>query len=109
MKCTLLSLSPGHYVFMNAAAAPSETSSAVLESPLIPAGPYCLELYCYMYGDDVGGEFSDTNSLDFLNFSHIFVIISKPLAGSSILSATQGAAILILVKYYNLFIKSLIT
>lgn len=41
---------------MDAAAAPSETSSAILESPLIPADPYCFEFYYYMYGDDVGGE-----------------------------------------------------
>lgn len=53
---------------MDAAAAPSETSSAVLESPVIPAAAYCFELYCYMYGDDVGGEFSDVVSVDFFIF-----------------------------------------
>lgn len=42
---------------MDASAAPSETSSAILESPLIPARAYCFEYYYYMYGDDVGGEF----------------------------------------------------
>lgn len=44
---------------MDAAAAPTETSKAILESPLIEPRSYCFEFYYYMYGEDVGGELTN--------------------------------------------------
>ena len=52
----LFFISTGHYIYMDAAASTTNTSIAVLESPLIPSQDYCFEFYYYMFGADVGGE-----------------------------------------------------
>ncbi|KAG7165100.1 MAM and LDL-receptor class A domain-containing protein 2-like 1, partial [Homarus americanus] len=44
----------GHYLYVEADDGMIH-SSAILESPLVPAGTYCFEFYYSMYGRDIGG------------------------------------------------------
>lgn len=85
---------------MDAAAAPSETSKAVLESVLIPAGAYCFEFYYYMNGEDVGGELTNTSSINFFA-TRFHVIVFNLLVANEIFFTV----LLIVLWQYSLIVS----